>query len=370
MTYRNKHDCIRESNIKFFTSGKDLFSDLFIDIKKAEKHIHILFYIVKNDEISRYFLKLLIDKATAGIEVRLLLDWFGSRQVPRKLIKELQLAGGQFSFCHVPKAPYFFYSLQVRNHRKITVIDGKIGYLGGYNVGQEYIDGDPRLSPWRDYHLKIAGEGVLDLQTEFLVDWYRATNKRLYHETRYFPTLPKGNQKLLLVPSQGVSLEGAYLQLIRQASESIFIGSPYFIPSKQIISELLNVLKNGVTVIILVPFYSDHFLVKEASLPYLRLLIQNGANVYAYLNGFYHAKIILIDQSVCDIGTANFDRRSLFINDELNCYIYDDDFIKEVNSVIEKDLKDAKRLTLDDLYSKNLFQSMKEIGAKAVARFL
>lgn len=358
------------SNIHLFTRGKDLFTDLFTEINNAEKHIHILFYIVKKDQISKEFLALLTKKAAAGIEVLLLLDWVGSMAVSRKLVKKFQQAGGKFSFCHVPHAPFFFYSLQVRNHRKITVIDGEIGYIGGYNIGKEYIDGDPPLSPWRDYHLKISGEGVRDLQKEFLIDWNRATGIYLLHDNRYFPNVKKGTCLHQLIPSQGVSLERTYSQLIQQAQYSIFIGSPYFIPNKQIVSDLIDSLHRGVDVTILVPFYSDHILVKEASLPYLRQLLQKGAKVYEYLNGFYHAKIILIDQSVCDIGTANFDRRSLFLNYELNCYIYEQTFIEEVSRVIEKDLADSKQLTLASLNNHNLFEKTKEVMAKAVAPFL
>ena len=160
----------RKGDIHLITHGKDLFSLFLSDIKEARLSIHILFYIVKDDRFSKEFLELLIKKAQEGTEVRLLVDWLGSHNTPKALIKELRNAGGYVAYSNRLTFPFPFFSLQQRNHRKISVIDGQIGYVGGYNVGKEYIDEDTILSPWRDYHLRILGESVGDLQNEFLVD--------------------------------------------------------------------------------------------------------------------------------------------------------------------------------------------------------
>ncbi|MBU8881012.1 cardiolipin synthase [Bacillus sp. FJAT-29790] len=367
---KRENDSIRESSIDVFSEGPDLFTDLFSELKKAEHHIHILFYIVKNDKISKEFLSILKDKASKGVEVRLLLDWIGSFLIKKKTIKSLRSHGVQFAFANPPRLPFLFYSSQVRNHRKITIIDGKIGYIGGFNIAKEYINLDPKLSPWRDYHLKIIGEGVEDLQKEFLTDWHEATKLDLLMNEIYFPVQPKGGIQHKIIPSKGPFLEDTFSTLIRNAKTRIIIGTPYFIPSKRLLNDLSAAQARGVTLTLLVPFKTDHILVKEASFRYLRKLLKQGANVYEFLNGFYHAKTIIIDDDICDIGTANFDKRSLFLNYEINCYIYDQAFTHKVLKVIETDIHESKQLTLQELNRLNPFRVLKELVARSVAIFL
>lgn len=356
---------IRESDLEIFTEGPKLFENLFSELKKAKQHIHILFYIVKDDKISQEFLSILKEKAQAGVEVRLLVDWVGSG-LKRKTINSLKAAGVRFAFSQMPKLPFLFYSSQVRNHRKITVIDGSIAYLGGFNIGKEYNNQDPKLSPWRDYHLKMTGEGVVDLQSEFLEDWHAAAKVNLLQNKAYFPSLEKGTVKQQLVPTEGILLEEMMSDLISKAKTSIFIGTPYFIPSKRIFGLLREAISRGVSVTILVPLVSDHILVKEASYPYLRTLIKDGAEVYQFLNGFYHAKILLMDDEICDIGTANFDKRSMFLNYELNCLIYNGDFIKKVKRILTEDILNSRKAALDDFKHTLL----KEKAASTISYFL
>lgn len=360
----------RVSNLEIFTHGTDLFNSMFSEIKNAKKHVHVLFYICHNDRFGNEFLALLKEKSLEGIEVRLLLDWAGSMKIKKKKIKELKDAGVQFSFSNMVNFPYFFYSSQARNHRKITVIDGSVGYMGGYNIGNEYIDLDPKLSPWRDYHLKITGEGVTDLQTQFLLDWQEATKTNLLQNEIYFPKLEKGTIKHKLASTEGFLLEEIFSNLINEAAKSITIGSPYFIPSKRILNDLLNALQRGVHLTIIVPYKSDHALVQEASYSYLRKLITNGANVYQYKKGFYHAKVLLIDDSICDLGTANFDNRSFFLNHEINCYIYDHHKIEEVKQILSTDLADSEKVSLEALNSKGFTSTLKEMIAKPFVHFL
>ncbi|MCM3705431.1 MULTISPECIES: cardiolipin synthase [Cytobacillus] len=361
---------IRQSDMELFANGPALFDDLFSELKKAQKHIHVLFYIVKEDKISKEFLTILMGKAKEGVEVRLLLDWAGSFTIKRKTVKKLKSSGIKFSFAHVPKLPFLFYSFHARNHRKIAVIDGKIGYTGGFNIGKEYINEDKKLTPWRDYHLKFKGEGVQDLQREFLTDWYKATKTDLLANSVYFPDLHAGLYRQQFSAYKGAFLEETFSSLIRNAKTGITIGTPYFIPSKRLYKDLLHALERGVTVKLLVPSLIDHILVKEASYHYLRALIREGAYVYEYKKGFYHAKAIMIDDDICDIGTANFDKRSLFLNYEINCFIYDKEFIKEIKAVLDKDILDAKRLTLKELNRPDPLRTFKEMLARSVASFL
>jgi cardiolipin synthase A/B len=364
-----KYFPIRNSNLDIFTAGPELFADYFDELRKAKHHIHILFYIVKNDDFSKEFLSILQEKAKEGVEVRLMVDWVGAT-ISRKSIRQLKESGAEFAFSRKPSLPFLFYSSQVRNHRKITILDGKIGYTGGFNIGKEYIDLEKKLSPWRDYHLKLTGEGVQDLQREFFLDWKDASGTNLLQNKIYFPELEKGRIRQQFVPSEGQMLEDILFNLIQKAEKSIFIGTPYFIPSRKIFEELLRSMERGVALKLLVPFKSDHILVKEASYPYIRVMIKHGAEIHQYQKGFYHAKVLVIDDKICDIGTANFDQRSMFLNFELNCMIYDQEFITKVNTILRQDLLDSEVINLNELNGFNPFRSMKEQAARTLSYFL
>lgn len=379
---------------EIFVHGKELFDDYFDALRSAEKQIHILFYIVKDDAFCREFFSILKDKAREGVEVCLLLDRLGSLKVKKSIAADLRHAGVEVAFSDRVKLPFLFYSTQVRNHRKISVIDGKIGYLGGFNVGKEYIDEGPgKLRPWRDYHLKMTGEGVEFLQKEFLLDWRQAANGRGLQsesllrwqqpitavtgmETSAELTIFPEQVQVLdgichqLIPTEANQLEERFIQLIQLAEREILIGSPYFIPSRRIMEELLAAIKRRVKLTIVVPFSADHLLVQEASYRYFRRLLHEGALVYQYKNGFYHAKTLVIDDKVCDIGTANFDKRSLYLNKEINCYIYDSNFITRLKTIIAKDIRDSEPLTLKDLNQPNLLRTIKEGAAYCISYFL
>lgn len=361
---------ILHSNFDFFPHGKELFADYFSELNKASHHIHILFYIVKDDAFSQEFFTILKAKALEGIEVRLLVDRIGSHRLKKTDIQALKAAGVKFAFSNRVKPPFLFYSSQVRNHRKISIIDGKIGYLGGFNIGKEYIDEDPKLSPWRDYHLKITGESVPYLQQEFFIDWQEYSTEVLPDVSRYILKFPPGEVPHQFVATEAGQLEEQYLGLIQKTENSLMLGSPYFIPSKKILHELILAVKRGIKLTIIVPFVADHMLVQEASYRYLRRLLKLGATVYQYKNGFYHAKSIVIDDKICDIGTANFDQRSLFLNKEINCYFFDPSFVARFKEVLQKDILDSKPLTLADLKKPNLFRTVKELIAGAISFFL
>jgi cardiolipin synthase A/B len=362
----------RYSDISLISRGPELFDKMFTDIKNAESSIHTLFYIVQNDHLGHRFLDLLKEKAKEGVKVRLMMDQIGSFHVPKSKVHMLRSVGVEVAYCQTIKFPFPFFSSQQRNHRKITVIDGTCGYLGGYNVGKEYIDENdkPELSPWRDYHMRIEGEGVRDLQTEFCIDWHRATGKDLTNDQMYFPPSRKGSLKHRIFPTEGVNIEQFFGEFIEEAKESIMIGTPYFIPTNHLMDKLLKALDRGVKLTIIVPNQADHALVKEASFPYLRQLLAKGALVYQFMNGFYHGKVMVIDDHFCDIGTANFDQRSFFLNLELNNLIYDKHFIEIVKKEIDKDIKESDRLTAGELESVSFFTRCKEKVASAISILL
>ncbi|MGN7194794.1 cardiolipin synthase [Bacillus mycoides] len=367
---RSRSFPLRQSDFRLYTYGNDLYDALFTDIKQAKHHVHVLFFIVKNDDISRTFLKLLIDKAQEGIEVRLLLDRFGSHYLSKEAIYSLQKHGVSFSFCHKVKFPFPFFSANQRNHRKITVIDGKIGYIGGFNIGEEYLGHNQRLGLWRDYHLRLTGEGIQDLQKQFLHDWLDDTDQNLLDSSLYFPMQQPGTVLHRFIPTDGAYLQNTFLHLIESAKKELFIGTPYFIPGKKIMNALLKARKRGVQITILVPQKADHALVREAKFPYCRKLIQAGCNIYAFQQGFFHAKIIIVDDHTCDIGTANFDMRSIYINHEINCLLYDKHFIQEVKRKFEEDLERSLLLSFEDVSPLSIIDRGKEWIGTILAFFL
>ncbi|MCH1626191.1 cardiolipin synthase [Fredinandcohnia quinoae] len=360
----------RLSDLALYTTGEELFTDFFEDVKQAKDHIHIQFYIFENDKFGDELVSLLSERAKQGIEVRLLLDWVGSHMVTKEMEKELKDSGVQLSYSNKPGFPYWFYKLNARNHRKITVIDGKTGYIGGFNVGKEYLGKDPKYGFWRDYHLKIVGEGVTDLQTQFVKDWSSATKEEIARNTRYSPPLNPGKIKLRLIPTNGAYLQEEFIDLIRSAEKEIIIGSPYFIPGDELMEELIAATRRNVKVRVLLPKKPDHPLVKEGAYPYFEKLMKEGVEFYMYFNGFYHAKVIVVDDKVSDIGTANFDKRSMFANYEFNCIIHDKEFIQHIREEVEKDFRQSNKLPMSTITDQTFFHRVKVKIATWISLFL
>ncbi|SDZ44723.1 cardiolipin synthase [Evansella caseinilytica] len=360
----------RKGDARFFSQGDELFDHMFQQIATAQSHIHMQFYIFRDDNIGRKMLNNLKEKAREGVAVRLLIDWAGAK-IPRREQLEMKYAGIRFYQSNSPRLPFLFYSLNVRNHRKITVIDGKIGYIGGFNVGDEYLGRDKQTGSWRDYHLAITGEAVADLQKQFLVDWQRASREQLPHDGTFFPQLPQGKLTMKMIPTDGDYVKQTFLSLLAHAKASVFIGTPYFIPGKEMKKVLIELVKKGVDVQILIPKYPDHPLVKDAAYPYIRELLGAGVTVHQFYNGFYHSKVIIIDSDIIDIGTANFDKRSFHINYEVNCLIYDNEWIAPVREEIEKDFyQSSEKITLAAANKRSIFAYVKEAFAKVVSPYM
>lgn len=361
---------MRKSNLEFYIDGHSFYNELFRAIKQSKQSVHILFYIVKNDDISHEFLTLLGEKAKQGVEVRLLLDYIGGKEFTDKEISLLKRKGVHFAYANKPKWPFYFYTLQARNHRKITVIDGEIGFLGGFNIGKEYLGHDPKLGFWRDYHLRLTNEGVTDLQRQFSKDWFKATSEDLTSNQTYFPKLLPGKLEQRFLSTNGSFLKKYFISLIQSAKKEILICTPYFIPGKKIQQELIKAAKRGVNVKVLVPMKADHPLVREASFPYYGPLILAGCEIYRFYHGFYHSKVFVIDDNTCDIGTANFDKRSFYINDEMNCLIYDVGFIQKVKESVYEDFTRSEKLTYEFLKKRPISERGKELLASMISYFL
>ncbi|MGD6831991.1 cardiolipin synthase [Sutcliffiella halmapala] len=360
----------RRSDFHLYSDGNKLFEDLFAEMKEATHHIHSLFYLVNGDHVSEEFFTILKQKAQEGVEVRLLLDYLGSHKMKRKQVKELREHGIEVEYCRKPSFPFIFFSINQRNHRKITVVDGKIGYVGGFNIGKEYLGQDPEFGVWRDYHLKLKGEGVQDLQSQFFENWDDCTSKPRSESAAYYPPLETGKSLHQFVPTNGGFLKETFIELLKKAQRSVIICTPYFIPDKQLFDELMKALGRSVKVTILLPDKADHVLVRDAAFLYFPSLLEAGAEVYRFYIGFYHAKVIVIDEEMCDIGTANFDKRSLFLNNEINCLIFDPEFVKATIHEIQKDIQHSEKLTLEYIRERSFLDKGREQLAKLVSPLL
>ncbi|MCA1010931.1 cardiolipin synthase [Halobacillus halophilus] len=338
---------------ELFSEGLTLFESFFQDITDAKVRVDISFFIIDQDELGRNFLDLLKKKAQEGVAVRLLGDRLGCYQINKQIRNELKEAGVHFAFAEKPGFPLFFYHLNRRNHRKITVIDGKVAYIGGFNVGSNYTGHNPKFGDWRDYHLRYTGEVVEKLHAVFIKDWEESTGEKL----TVINTNHSEGKKVCVVATDGIGVTEEFKRMIHSASKEIIIGTPYFIPTPELLQSLKNALKNGIELHILVPMKSDHPFVKEAGIVFLNELYQRGAQIKFFDAGFYHSKVFIVDGEFADIGTANFDRRSFFLNKEVNTYVYDKTFIAAVREDYFQDMKDA--ILFDESWLKNRSLSTK-----------
>ncbi|MGP4069360.1 cardiolipin synthase [Halobacillus sp. B29] len=346
---------------ELFSNGLTLFEAFFQDIAEAKVRVDISFFLIDRNEISRKFLDILKKKAQEGVSVHLLGDRLGCYLINKQIRNELKAAGVHFAFAEKLRFPLFFYHLNRRNHRKITVIDGKVAYIGGFNVGSNYTGHNPKFGDWRDYHLRYTGAVVEKLHAVFLKDWYESTGEKLATiKLRH----PEG-KKVSVLDSDGIGVAEEFNRLIRSASKEIIIGTPYFIPTHDLLHSLKNALKNGIALYILVPMKSDHPFVKEAGIVFLNELYQRGAHIKFFDAGFYHSKVFIVDGECADIGTANFDRRSFFLNKEVNTYVYDKTFIAAVRDAYFQDMKDAVPFNESWLNNRSLSTKINEkIAAK------
>lgn len=367
-----------DNQVQFFVDGKEKFKALVEDLEKAQHSIHIQYYIIRNDEVLQAVLEVLKRKVKEGVEVRILYDGMGGGRFIRKSVwKSIRAMGIQTAEFF----PAIFGSLQMRvnyrNHRKIVVIDGKTGYVGGFNMAREYLGLDKKFGYWRDTHMRIEGSAVDSLQVRFILDWnFAARNKTLAFESYLSALEPehKGSCPIQIVTSGPDSLEqsirNTYLRLIHKAQHSIYIQTPYFIPDESIMSALSIAVHSGVEVNIMIPCKPDHPFVYWATYSYVGELVLQGANCYTYEDGFLHAKGIVADEKVLCYGTANMDIRSFSLNFEVNAILYDEKKAKEMIGYFEEDLRHAKRITKDMYLGRNLLVRFKEQVSRLLSPLL
>jgi len=344
---QNNHAFLTGDNrIEIYTDGKEKFEALFAAIRNARHHIHLEYFIVNNDELGRGVVHALAVKAKEGLEVQVLFDALGSRagKGSREAFHELTDAGGQIGV--------FFpsiYRVNYRNHRKIAVIDGKVGFIGGFNIGDEYLGKGP-LGYWRDTAVKITGTAVKMLQLRFFLDWNFATSEYPGSDPVYFPELYGDGTTAVQVVSGGPDsrwspIKEGYIKLINSARESVYLQTPYFIPDDSIQDALRLSSLSGVDVRLMIPCKPDHPFVYWATLSFAADLLDAGVRVYTYDNGFIHAKTLVVDGKAGSVGSANWDVRSFRLNFEANAFFYDATVGAELKSRFLQDLALSTEVT-------------------------
>lgn len=361
--YRN------DNNVSMYSDGKLFFNELLESLKKAKKSINIEFYIFKNDDIGTKILNVLEEKAKEGVEVRLLYDSVGSRSLNRNVLNKLINEGVKVGEFFPSWLKFININMNFRNHRKIVVIDNNVGFVGGFNVGDEYLGKDSKFGYWRDTHIKFTGSAVNDLNLRFLADWRYATKEEVSLEEIFEANEENSNSNNvgMQIVSSGPNLSDkyeikmAYLKMIQKAKKYLYIQSPYLIIDNSISDSLKLAAASGVDVKIMIPGKGDHPFVYWANLVYAGDLIKEGIRVFHYdKNAFLHAKTVVIDDEVCSIGTANMDTRSFELNFEVSSFIYSEKIAKEQKYEFENDMKMCEELTLEKYQNRSRIVKIKE----------
>lgn len=349
----NKAPVTTNNSVKVFVDGNDKFNALLEAIRGAQDHIHMEYYILKDDEIGREVFAALTERAKAGVSVRFLGDGLGAAGPKKAFYKPYLDAGGKLAFFFPSLINVTHPRINYRNHRKIAVIDGKVGFIGGFNIGDDYLSRIPEWAPWRDTAVQVNGHAVLAMQIRFYLDWNYAVKKDLLEfSRRYFPDREESSDTFL--PIQIVSggpdtywnpIKESYLKMISLATDSVYIHTPYFIPDESIMDALRMAALSGVDVRIIMPSKPDHMFVYWAGYSYIQLLLESGVRAYTYDNGFVHSKTIVVDEVAASVGSANWDVRSFKLNFETNAIMYDPAIAKELKDYFIADLDVCTELT-------------------------
>lgn len=365
----------QDNSISIYTEGADMFDSFFHDISQANHSIHVMYYIVKNDQMGRDLVKALTVKAKEGLEVRLLIDALGGRSINKKMMSDYIQSGGKLAFFFPPKLKYLTMKLNYRNHRKLVVIDGKIGYIGGFNVADEYVGRSKKFGKWRDTHLRLTGTCVHDMNARFLLDWRSASKEPLMLASAFFNAVLHEGCSAVQIVSSGpdsskAEVKRGYLKLISSAKKNIYIQTPYFVPDASIIESLKNAIFSGVDVRIMIPCMPDHMFVYWATYSYVGDLLKSGARIFIYNNGFLHAKNICVDGEVASVGSANFDMRSFYLNFEVNAFIYDGKEVGKLENIFEKDMEESEELTWEKYCNRSMIIKFKESISRLLSDLL
>lgn len=369
LNYLLGYDLYTQNNdTEIFTCATKKYDALLNDIENAETSINLLYFIFKADVIGTKLINALTKKAAEGVEVRLIYDHLGSLSVNTKAFDPIKKAGG-LVHRFMPVNLSNLLTANYRNHRKIAVIDGKVGYVGGINIGDEYM-GLSKITPWRDTHIKIKGSAVYALQARFLMDWHYVTKEKSFDNLNaikpFFPAAPKaqGGTTGMQIVSSGPDtkthqIKVNFIKMFGMAKKSILIQTPYLIPDNTIIEALQIAASSGVDVKIMIPGVPDKKIVYQITKSYIQDFLDYNIKVYCY-PGFIHAKMVVIDDEIATIGTCNMDMRSLSIHYEINAFLYDTKTAEECSRIFKEDLNISKEIIEDEFKKRSIFNKFTE----------
>lgn len=344
----NLSPLLQGSKIEIITEGNNMLDAMLKDMEHAKRHIHIEFFIFKNDKIGVIVKNMLMKKAAEGVEVRFIYDNVANWFIPKKFYNEMKTSGVQITSLMKVHLPKFANKVNYRNHRKVVVIDGVIAYTGGMNISNNYFT-NPN---WRDTHLRVQGEGVLGLQASFLIDWH-SSGKNFLDDEKYFPETKKYTQNLMQIATGGPyslyhNLLQATVNIIIGAKKYIYMQTPYFLPSEPLFQALQMASLSGIDVRLMVSKKSDSLYVDPAAHSYYQDLLEAGMKIYELEGKFMHAKTIVADDMLSVIGSANLDFRSFETNFEINCYIYDSEIALQNKEIFFRDMQQCKEVRYEE----------------------
>ncbi|WNS44101.1 cardiolipin synthase [Paenibacillus sp. MMS20-IR301] len=367
MNIRSSHGLLSSDNeLQIFSDGHDKFAALFADIRAARTEINIQYYIIQRDQLGRRLRDELTAKAREGVKVRLLYDEVGSKRISPAFFRELRQAGGEVEVFFPSLLRPLNFRINNRNHRKLCIIDGRIAYIGGFNVGDEYLGLNAKFGYWRDTHLRISGNAVNQIQGRFILDWHQAGKHERgdYGEFSFYTEQHTGTSPVQIITSGPNSatehLKNMYIKLILSAKERVYIQTPYFIPDTSFMDACKIALLSGVDLRIMIPDKPDHPFVYWATWAYAGDLLDYGAKILLYENGFLHAKTIVVDGEAASVGTMNIDSRSFRLNFEVNAIVYDLKITAQLEDLFLKDSLLSSELTLERYRERSLLIKLKE----------
>ncbi len=358
------------NRIDVLTDGGSTFESMFEAIESAVNHIHIEFYIFGNDEVSNRMRELLIKKARQGVRVRMIYDYLGSFSLSKQYLDSLRMAGVYVEAFLPARLKMARVKINYRNHRKILVVDGKIGFTGGLNVADRYLVGN-QLGLWRDTFVRLEGQAVHSLQANFLVDWYFVSQK-LITDSKYYPPMPADNDRLVQIVSSAPDSDWENIMqgishAIMTAASYVYIHTPYFIPPETVLSAVQIAALSGVDVRLMIPRKSDAVVSTAASRSYIESVLETGVKVYWYSGGFLHSKAIVIDDMVSIVGSANLDERSANLNFELNAFLYNKDTALALKDAYRKDLEQCVEVSLAKWRKRSSWSKLKDSTARLLS---
>lgn len=352
------HAPLTEGNdLSIIDDGEDKFYQLISDIRKAQDHIHMIYFIFRMDGAGLKVLSALEERAAHGVKVKILYEPAGARAMSKGFFDRLQELGGVAKPFFGPGIIPVNLRTNFRMHRKIAVLDGKVGYTGGFNIGNDYLGLYENMGYWRDTHLRIEGNAVKTLQSRFFMDWNAAVNDHsLVYSENYYPYCHGNGKSHVQIVSSGPdgdseAIKKGFIKMISMAKKSIYIQTPYFIPDEALMETIKIAIMSGIDVKVMIPNKPDHPLIYRATLSFVAELIDLGAQVFVYDKGFLHSKTIVIDGELLSIGTANFDIRSFRLNFEVTAFIYDQLLAQKQVQLFKKDCKSSHILTKEMIRS-------------------